>query len=58
MDLAQLSPEYISELAAHHVGGRLKVAQEHTSPEVLERMKKPSITNFDAFANRYREASG
>ncbi|MFO0939121.1 MAG: YgiQ family radical SAM protein, partial [Gemmataceae bacterium] len=28
MDLAQLSPEYISELAAHHVGGRLKVAPE------------------------------
>ncbi len=26
MDLAQLSPEYMRELAAHHVGGHLKVA--------------------------------
>jgi uncharacterized radical SAM protein YgiQ len=57
MDLAQLSPEYVNELAAHHVGGRLKVAPEHTSPEVLERMKKPSITNFDTFANQYKKAS-
>jgi uncharacterized radical SAM protein YgiQ len=26
MDLAQLSPEYVRELAEHHTGGRLKVA--------------------------------
>ena len=32
MDLAQLSPEYMHELAAHHVGGHLKVAPEHTDP--------------------------
>src|SRR4029450_4256106 len=43
MDLAQLSPEYVRELAEHHVGGRLKVAPEHTSPTVLSAMKKPSI---------------
>src|SRR4029077_15387837 len=30
MDLAQKSPEYMAELAAHHVGGHLKVAPEHT----------------------------
>ena len=57
MDLAQLSPEYVKELAAHHVGGRLKVAPEHTSTKVLELMKKPSIDNFGAFAEQYREAS-
>src|SRR5205814_3437178 len=50
MDLAQLSPEYVRELAEHHVGGRLKVAPEHTDPGVLERMKKPSIDNFGGFA--------
>ena len=33
MDLAQKSPEYLEELAAHHVGGHLKVAPEHTDPE-------------------------
>ena len=26
MDLAQKSPEYLAELAKHHVGGHLKVA--------------------------------
>jgi radical SAM superfamily enzyme YgiQ (UPF0313 family) len=57
MDLAQLSPEYVRELAEHHVGGRLKVAPEHTDPGVLERMKKPSIDNFGQFARMFRKAS-
>ena len=57
MDLAQLSPEYLNELAAHHVGGHLKVAPEHTSPEVLKRMKKPVIDNFGTFAEGFRKAS-
>ncbi|MFO0852173.1 MAG: DUF3362 domain-containing protein [Gemmataceae bacterium] len=57
MDLAQLSPDYVGELAAHHVGGRLKVAPEHTSPDVLEKMKKPSIDNFGVFAEMYAAAS-
>lgn len=57
MDLAQLSPEYVRELAEHHTGGRLKVAPEHTSPKVLELMKKPSIDNFGVFAQQFREAS-
>ncbi|MBL8866777.1 MAG: YgiQ family radical SAM protein, partial [Planctomycetia bacterium] len=57
MDLAQLSPEYVEELAAHHVGGRLKVAPEHTSPTVLDLMKKPSIDNFGVFAKQFQKAS-
>jgi uncharacterized radical SAM protein YgiQ len=57
MDLAQLSPEYVSELAAHHVGGRLKVAPEHTDPSVLGLMKKPAIDNFDDFATMFRQAT-
>jgi radical SAM superfamily enzyme YgiQ (UPF0313 family) len=57
MDLAQLSPEYVHELATHHVGGRLKVAPEHTSDTVLSLMKKPSIANFDVFADQYKAAS-
>jgi len=57
MDLAQLSPEYLKELSAHHVGGHLKVAPEHTSPEVLKRMKKPVIDNFGTFAEGFRKAS-
>jgi uncharacterized radical SAM protein YgiQ len=57
MDLAQLSPEYVRELAEHHTGGRLKVAPEHTSPAVLEKMKKPSIDNFGSFARDFMQAS-
>jgi uncharacterized radical SAM protein YgiQ len=57
MDLAQLSPEYVRDLAEHHTGGRLKVAPEHTSPKVLDLMKKPSIENFGSFASQFRDAS-
>jgi uncharacterized radical SAM protein YgiQ len=57
MDLAQLSPEYMRELAAHHVGGHLKVAPEHTDPTVLTAMKKPVIDNFGTFAQDFLRAS-
>ncbi len=57
MDLAQLAPEYMRELAAHHVGGHLKVAPEHTDPTVLGLMKKPAIDNFGTFAQDFRTAS-
>jgi uncharacterized radical SAM protein YgiQ len=57
MDLAQLQPEYVRELAAHHVGGRLKVAPEHTDPGVLAVMKKPDIDNFGTFAKEFETAS-
>jgi uncharacterized radical SAM protein YgiQ len=57
MDLAQLSPEYLRELAAHHVGGRLKVAPEHTDSRVLALMKKPENANFEGFARKFQKAS-
>src|SRR5262249_20348598 len=57
MDLAQLSPEYMRELTAHHVGGHLKVAPEHTDSGVLNIMKKPAIDNFSTFADQFKTAS-
>jgi uncharacterized radical SAM protein YgiQ len=57
MDLAQLSPEYMRELTAHHVGGHLKVAPEHTDPHVLDTMKKPTIDDFGRFAADFKKAS-
>jgi radical SAM superfamily enzyme YgiQ (UPF0313 family) len=57
MDLAQRDPEYMKELTAHHIGGHLKVAPEHTDPHVLEEMKKPGIDNFQTFAKDFNEAS-
>jgi uncharacterized radical SAM protein YgiQ len=58
MDLANRSPEYVDQLARHHVGGRLKVAPEHSHPKVLQCMKKPPIDQFEAFCDRFVEASG
>ncbi len=57
MDLARLSPEYMSELTAHHVSGRMKVAPEHASPKVLELMKKPRHNTFEDFAKKFDEES-
>ncbi len=57
MDLAQRDPSYMRELAAHHIGGHLKVAPEHTDPSVLGLMKKPHIDDFDTFASSFKDAS-
>ena len=56
-DLAELSPEYVNELAKHHVGGQLSVAPEHASPRVLEKMKKPGIESFERFREMFACAS-
>ncbi len=56
MDLARRSTAYVDQLARHHVGGRLKVAPEHTDPEVLRLMKKPPIEDFQSFAEKFRHA--
>jgi uncharacterized radical SAM protein YgiQ len=57
MDLARRDPEYLQELAAHHVGGHLKVAPEHTDPEVLRLMKKPSADDYLEFDRAFKAAS-
>ena len=57
MDLAQLSPEYLRELTAHHVGGHLKVAPENTDAETLAAMKRPAVENFQAFAEQFAAES-
>ena len=57
MDLAREDDEYLEELAAHHVGGHLKVAPEHVSPKVLDLMKKPAHNTFDEFAENFNAAS-
>ncbi len=57
MDLAQLSPEYMEELATHHVGGHLKVAPENTDKATLGLMKRPGLDNFQRFADQFTSAS-
>ncbi len=56
-DLAELAPEYVKELAAHHTGGQLSVAPEHVSPRVLEKMKKPGIESYERFVQMFACAS-
>ena len=41
--------QYTRELICKHVSGRLKVAPEHTSDDVLRLMRKPSFLLFDRF---------
>ncbi len=56
-DLAERSPEYVTALATHHVGGQLSVAPEHVSPRVLEKMKKPGIESYERFFEMFACAS-
>ena len=57
MDLARRDPQYMRELAEHHVGGYLKIAPEHTDPKVLELMKKPGVEDFQEFDKAFKKAS-
>ncbi|MGE3776979.1 MAG: YgiQ family radical SAM protein [Pirellulaceae bacterium] len=57
MDLARRSPEYMRELARHHVGGLLKVAPEHVDANVLNLMRKPCNDDFEKFAESFAAES-
>lgn len=57
MDLARRSPEYMRDLTRHHVGGLLKVAPEHTDPNVLALMRKPTGNDFEEFAVVFEQES-
>ncbi len=56
-DLAERSPEFVRELAQHHVGGQLSVAPEHNEDAVLAKMKKPGVASYERFAERFACAS-
>ena len=60
-DLAVETPEYVKELASHHVGGYLKIAPEHIAEGPLNKMMKPGVGTYDRFKelfDRYSEAAG
>ncbi|MEA2109420.1 MAG: YgiQ family radical SAM protein [Pseudomonadota bacterium] len=44
---------YLKELVQHHVSGQLKVAPEHSEPEILEKMGKPTIDLLLEFKDRF-----
>ncbi len=45
--------KYIHQIVNKHVSGRLKVAPEHTDPEVLRLMRKPDFEQFIRFLERF-----
>lgn len=46
---------FFRELCEHHVSGQLKVAPEHISDAVLEKMGKPSVDVYNRFVKAYKE---
>ncbi len=48
-EVDRANAQYNEELIRFHVSGRLKVAPEHTSDEVLKVMRKPSFQQFVQF---------
>ncbi len=52
----QSHARYVDELVQHHVSGRLKVAPEHTSDDVLRVMRKPSFSYFHRFKAKFDAA--
>ncbi|MEM9386500.1 MAG: YgiQ family radical SAM protein [Pseudomonadota bacterium] len=60
-DLAIESPEYVKELASHHVGGYLKIAPEAIGEGPLKAMMKPGVGTYYRFKelfDRYSKAAG
>lgn len=49
--------EYCELLVKNHVSGRLKVAPEHNSDDVLKIMRKPSFSLFKDFKNKFDNIS-
>lgn len=52
------SDEFFKELVTHHVSGQLKVAPEHCSAAVLDKMGKPHIEAYKKFAKRFYSITG
>ena len=46
---------FLKELIKYHVSGQLKIAPEHTNPDVLNIMGKPEVHLLERFINKYYE---
>ena len=56
-DLAIESPEYVKELAQHHVGGYLKIAPEAIGEGPLSKMMKPGVGTYHKFKELFDKYS-
>lgn len=48
---------FLQELCEHHVSGQLKVAPEHISNAVLEKMGKPGVEVYQKFVKAYKDTN-
>lgn len=51
--LCDKNDEFFKELVKYHVSGQLKVAPEHCSAAVLDKMGKPHIKAYKEFSKKY-----
>ena len=51
--LEDKNDDFFKELVEHHVSGQLKVAPEHISDAVLEKMGKPKRSVYERFVKKY-----
>lgn len=49
---------FFRELVEHHISGQLKVAPEHCSAVVLDKMGKPHIEAYERFARKFYAETG
>ena len=56
--LSDENDEFFKELVKYHVSGQLKVAPEHCSAAVLDKMGKPYIEAYEKFSKRYFSYTG
>lgn len=55
--LADKNDEFLYELVKHHVSGQLRVAPEHCSEVVLDKMGKPHIEAYKKFSEKFYSAT-
>ena len=53
--MADKDDTFFKELCEHHVSGQLKVAPEHISDAVLQKMGKPENSVYQAFTKKYKQ---
>ena len=53
--MADKDDTFFRELCEHHVSGQLKVAPEHISDAVLQKMGKPENRVYEAFTEKYKK---
>jgi uncharacterized radical SAM protein YgiQ len=53
--LSDNDQRFFNELVEHHISGQLKVAPEHISNKVLEKMGKPDVNVYNKFVKKYND---